>query len=187
MSSSAPRLVMSFALMACALPAAGQGTSRPFEVFAGAGLSRMGGDEGSRGSGPSVVSGFGYRVTPRLSLEVDLTRAHHERDIAGGLLEGTATGIFGDVVYYFGAGGTQVFAVGSFGTLNSDITQTSPIVGGTRTLTRNESSFAWGGGGGVTVFLKPQISLRPQFRLVFSEETGVMGQATGSVAVGYHW
>ena len=140
-----------------------------------------------RGSGPSVVSGFGYRVTPRLSLEVDLTRAHHERDIAGGLLEGTATGIFGDVVYYFGAGGTQVFVVGSFGTLNSDVTQTYPIVGGTRTLTRNESSFAWGGGGGVTVFLKPQISLRPQFRLVFSEETGVMGQATGSVAVGYHW
>ena len=44
-----------------------------------------------------------------------------------------------------------------------------------------------GGGAGVKVFLKPQISLRPQFRLVFSEETGVMGQATGSVAVGFHW
>jgi hypothetical protein len=39
----------------------------------------------------------------------------------------------------------------------------------------------------VKVFLKPQVSLRPQFRLVFSEKTGVMGQATGSVAVGFHW
>jgi hypothetical protein len=35
---SKTRLVMSFALMACAVPAAGQGTSRPFKVFAGAGL-----------------------------------------------------------------------------------------------------------------------------------------------------
>jgi hypothetical protein len=72
-------------VMACAVPAAGQGTSRPFEFFAGAGVSRMGGDEGSHGSGPAVVAGLGYRVTRRLSVEVDLTRAKHERNIAGGL------------------------------------------------------------------------------------------------------
>ena len=187
MRRSARRLVMSFAMVACAVPAAGQGTSRPFEVFAGAGVSRMGGDEGSLGSGPSVVSGFGYRVTPRLSLEVDLTRAQHERNIAGGPLEGTATGVFGDLVYHFGEGRTQVFVVGSLGVLNSDIRQTFSIAGGTQTFARDESSFAWGGGAGVKVFLKPRISLRPQFRLVLSEETGVMGQATGSVAVGFHW
>lgn len=184
---SAWRLVASFAVMACAFPAAGQGTSRPFEVFAGAGVSRMGGDEGSLGRGPSVVSGFGYRVTPRLSLEVDLSRAQHERNIAGGPLEGTGTGVFGDLVYHFGEGRMQVFVVGSLGVLNSDITQTYPTAGGTQTFTRDESSFAWGGGAGVKVFLTPSISLRPQFRLVFSEETGVMGQATGSVAVGFHW
>ena len=184
---SARQLVVSFAVTACVVPAAGQGTSRPFEVFAGAGVSRMGGDEGSLGSGPSVVSGFGYRVTPRLSLEVDLTRAQHERNIAGGPLEGTAAGVFGDLVYHFAEGRTQVFVVGSLGVLKSDITQTYPIAGGTRTFTSDESSFAWGGGAGVKVFLKPQISLRPQFRLVFSEKTGVMGQATGSVAVGFRW
>ena len=187
MRRSTRRLVMSFAVMACAVPAAGQGTSRPFEIFAGAGVSRMGGDEGSLGSGPSVVSGFGYRITRRLSVEVDLTRAEHERNIAGGPLEGTGMGAFGDLVYHFGEGRTQVFAVGSLGVLNSDVTQTYPIAGGTQTFTRDKSSFAWGGGAGVKVFLKPQISLRPQFRLIFSEETGVMGQATGSVAVGFHW
>ena len=68
----------------------------------------MGGDDGSLGSGPSVVAGFGYRITSRLSLEV--------------------------------------FVVGSLGVLHSDITQTYPIAGGTRTFTRNESSFAWGEG-----------------------------------------
>lgn len=178
---------MSFAVMACAVRAAGQGRGRPVEVFAGGGVSRMGGDEGSLGSGPSVVAGFGYRITSRLSLEVDLTKAQHERNIAGGPLEGTSTGVFGDLVYHSGEGRTQVFVVGSLGVLHSDITQTYPIAAGTQTFTRDESSFAWGGGAGVKVFLKPQISLRPQFRLVFSEETGVMGQATGSVAVGFHW
>ena len=29
--------------------------------------------------------------------------------------------------------------------------------------------------------------LRPQFRIVFIEATGVMGLATGSVAMAYHW
>ena len=187
MRRSARRLVMSFAVLGCAVPAAGQGKGRPFEVFAGAGVSRMGGDEGSLGSGFSVVSGVGYRVTPRLSLEVDLTRAQHDRNIAGGALEGTGTGVFGDLVYHFGEGRTQVFVAGSLGVLNSDITQSYPIAGVTQTFTRDESSFAWGGGGGVKIFLKPQLSLRPQFRLIFSEETGVMGQATGSVAVGFHW
>ncbi len=93
-----------FAVMACAVPAAGQGRSRRFEVFAGGGVSRMGGDEGSLGTGPSVLGGFGFRVTPRLSVEVDLTRAQHERSIAGGPLEGTASGVFGDLLYHFGEG-----------------------------------------------------------------------------------
>jgi hypothetical protein len=35
--------------------------------------------------------------------------------------------------------------------------------------------------------MKPQLSLRPQFRLVFREATGVMGLAAASVAVGFHW
>ena len=109
----------------------------------------------------------------------------NETSPAGRLRE--PTGFFGDLVYHFSESRMQVFVVGSLGVLNSDVTQTYPTAGGTQTFTRDESSFAWGGGAGVKIFPKPQISLRPQFRLVFSEETGVMGQATGSVAVGYHW
>jgi hypothetical protein len=179
--------MVSFAVMACAVPAAGQGRSRRFEIFAGGGVARMGGDEGSLGTGPSVLGGFGFRVTPRLSVEVDLTRAQHERSIAGGPLEGTASGLFGDLLYHFGEGRTQVFVAGSVGVLHSEITQTYPAAGGTQTFTSDESDLAWGGGAGVKVFLSPQFSLRPQFRLVLSEKTGVLGQATGSVAVGFHW
>ncbi len=47
----------------------------------------------------------------------------------------------------------QVFAIGSAGVLNSDITQTCLSAGGTQTFTSDESDVAWGGGAGVKVFL----------------------------------
>ncbi len=42
-------------------------------------------------------------------------------------------------------------------------------------------------GNGPYVFLTPRFSLRLQFRLVFSEATGVMGLAAASMGIGYHW
>jgi len=59
-------LIPTFVLLAAA-HAAAQGSANRGELFAGAGASRMGGDEGSRGNGPYVlvesesVSGPGCR------------------------------------------------------------------------------------------------------------------------------
>jgi hypothetical protein len=168
--------------------AAGQDRSQRVEVFAGAGVSRVGGDEGSLGHGASLVAGFGFRFAARVSVEVDLMRTQHERNIAGGPLEGTATGVFGDVVYRFAEERTQVFVMGSAGLLSSRTTHTYSPSGGPPITFRSEgNNFAWGAGAGVKIFLKPQLSLRPQFRMVFSEATGVMGLAAASVAIGYHW
>ena len=168
--------------------AAGQDPRPRVEVFAGAGVARVGGDEGSLGKGACLVAGFGFRLAARASVEVDLMRAQHERNIAGGPLEGTATGVFGDVVYHLAEGRTQVFVLGSAGLLNSKTTHTySPSGGAAITFRSEDNNFAWGGGAGVKIFLKPHLSLRPQFRIVFSEATGVMGLAAVSVAMGYHW
>jgi hypothetical protein len=168
--------------------AAGQDPRQRLEVFAGAGAARMGGDEGSLGRGACWVAGFGFRFAARVSVEADLMRAQHERNIAGGPLEGTATGVFGDVVYHFAQGRTQVFVMGSAGLLSARTTHTySPSGGRAMTFRSEDNDFAWGGGAGVKTFLKPQLSLRPQFRIVFSEATGVMGLAAVSVAMGYHW
>jgi hypothetical protein len=168
--------------------AAGQDPPTRVEVFAGAGVSRMGGDEGSLGTGPCLVAGFGFRFAARVSIEVDLMRAQHERAIAGGPLEGTATGGFGSLVYHFAEGRTQVFVMGSAGLLSSKTAHTySPSGGPASTFRSQDNNFAWGGGAGVKIFVKPQLSLRPQFRLVFSEATGVLGLTAASVAVGYHW
>lgn len=168
--------------------AVGQDSLTRVEVFGGAGVSRVGGDEGSLGIGPYLVGGFGFRFAARVSVEVDVMRAQHERTIAGGPLKGAATGGFGDFVYHFSEGPTQVFVMGSAGFLRSTTTHTySPSGGAAVTFTSQDTNVAWGGGTGVKIFLKPHLSLRPQFRLVFSEATGVMGLMATSVAMGYHW
>jgi hypothetical protein len=167
--------------------AAAQVAANRAEVFAGAGAARMGGDEGSLGSGLYVLGGVGLRIAARTSVELDVMTAQHQRNIAGGPLEGTAAGVFGNAAYHFSEGRTQAFVMGSAGFLRTETTHTFPF-GGTMATFRSEANgFAWGGGGGVKVFLTPRFSLRPQFRLVFSEATGVMGLAAGSIAAGYHW
>jgi hypothetical protein len=147
----------------------------------------MGGDEGSLGSGPHVLGGAGVRLARRVSVEVDVTRTQHEREIAGGPLEGTATGVFGSGVYHFSEGRRQVFVMGSVGLLRSESVHTYPVGGTPTTFRSDNDDFAWGVGGGMKIFVTPRFSVRPQFRLVFSEGTGVLGLAAGSVGFGYHW
>jgi hypothetical protein len=122
-----------------------------------------------------------------LSAEVDVTRARHERDIAGGPLEGTATAVLANILYHFGESTHQFFLMGAMGVLSSRSTHTFPFRGAPTTFTTATDDFTWGGGAGVKVFLQPQLSLRPQFRIIFSEATGVLGLVAGSVALGYHW
>lgn len=161
----------------------------------------MGGDEGSLGDGPCIVAGFGFRFAARASVELDVLRAQHQRNIAGGPLEGTATGVFGDVVYYFTEGRTQAFAMGGVGVLNAMTTHQLPETlctptptgaacgrtGRTIVIREDGNNIAWSGGAGVKIFVKPQVSLQPQLRMIFSEVTGVMGLSAASVALGYHW
>jgi hypothetical protein len=120
-------------------------------------------------------------------VELDVMTAQHKRQIAGGPLEGTASGVFGNVAYHFSEGQTQVFVMASAGLLRSEATHTFPVGGTLPTFRSEATDFAWGGGGGVKIFLAPRFSLRPQFRLVFSEATGVMGLAAASIGAGYHW
>ena len=114
-------------------------------------------------------------------------RAEHEREIAGGPLEGTATGVFGNLVYHFSEGRTQIFVMGSAGLLRSETTHTYPLDGTLTTFRSEDNGFAWGGGGGIKIFLTPRFSLRPQLRLVVSETPGVTGLAAATMGIGYHW
>ena len=182
-----PHALIPLLIFLASAQAMAQGSANRGELFAGGGVSRVGGDEGSLGSGAYVFGGAGFRLAPRLSIEVDAMRAAHERDIAGGPLEGTATGVFGSVAYHFLEGPTQIFFMGSAGVLRSQTTHTFPFAGTTPTFTSDATSFAWGGGGGVKFFVTTRFSLRPQVRVVFSEATGVSGLLAASIGIGYHW
>src|SRR5262245_37670382 len=89
-------------LLLPSIEAVAQGSRDRMEVFAGTGVCRVGGDEGSLGAGLCVVGGFGVRLSSKTSIETDVIRAEHERNIAGGPLEGSATGWYADLVYHFG-------------------------------------------------------------------------------------
>lgn len=167
-------------------PVAAQRAASRGELFAGAGIARVGGDESSLGNGPHFFGGVGFRLSTRVAVEVNAMTARHERDI-GGPLEGTATGVLGSVVYHFTDGRTQPFAMGSAGLLRSETTHTYTFLGEPTTFRTDETHFAGGGGGGVKIFLTPRFSLRPEVRIIFSEATGVLGLVAASIGIGYHW
>jgi len=189
MSPSAMRFGLVLPLFLALTPGAiaGQDAGRRVEVFAGAGLARMGGDEGSLGTGPGIVAGFGYGLSARLRLEIELIRARHERDIAGGPLEGTVTSGTANLAYTRTRGRTRIFVSAGAGILSSRTTHTFPSGGENVTVKSSDDDFAWGAGGGVDIFLKRRLSLRPAFRWVTSEATGVMGLIVATVTAGYHW
>ena len=159
------------------------------ETFAGAGWTRFDGDEGSLGNGPGAVGGIGYRLASRASVELDLMRLQHQRNFSSGVrFEGTATGVFGDLAYHFSEARTQPFVMASAGVLHSSRTSNFPEPGGAASVIRShDNTLTWGGGAGVKIFLNLKLSLRPQFRGLYSEAAGVLGLLAGSVAIGYHW
>src|SRR5262249_15657894 len=79
-------LVIPMVVFLAATHAGGQGSAYQREVFGAVGVSRMGSDEGSLGSGPHVPGGVGVRLAARAWIELDVMRTQHERDIAGGPL-----------------------------------------------------------------------------------------------------
>lgn len=166
----------------------GQELDRRLEVFGGAGVTHVGADEGSRGTGATFVGGVGLVVSPRVSIEGEAQQARHERSIAGGPLKGTSTGVFGDVVLHSAASRTALFVMGSAGVLNSKTTHVYPSsAGSTTTVRANDTGFAWGGGAGGRVFITPRVSLRAQLRVMFSESTGATGLMSATAVLGYHW
>jgi opacity protein-like surface antigen len=171
-----------------ALPAGAQTASERFELFVGAGVSRMGGDEGSLGSGGTLTAGTDARIVGGLLIGTDALHTRHERQIAGGRLEGTATGVVANLTYRFRPeSGVQPFALVSLGAVHFSTTQTYPASFGLVSNHSSETQKAWGGGGGVSIALTPHLLLRPQFRLLFAKRTGVLGLATTSLAASCRW
>ena len=162
-----------------------------FEVFGILGLGRLGADEGSRGSGPVLGGGVGFRPTASgLGVEVEAGVLSNSRTFTSGVrFEGTAVLVSGNVLYHFSASRNQVYVIGGLGMLRS--VQRSEfrdaIFADTQTFRSTETFAVWNAGVGLKMFLMPNLVARPEIRYFGAESLGVLGMPRASVALGYYW
>jgi len=182
-----------FAVVLVAAPAVAQERGRAegqarkfdydFEIFGGLGWARRGGDEGSRGGGPLLAGGFGFRPLGRLGFEVEAGVLKHSRGFGGPVkVEGTVVLVSANVLYHFSESRAQWYVLGGLGWMRSE--QTVRFVEA-RHFT--ETFAVWSVGVGVKVFLTPRLLLRPEVRYSGAEALGVLGLPRVSVGLGYVW
>ncbi|MCI0624269.1 MAG: porin family protein [Acidobacteria bacterium] len=162
-----------------------------YEVFGTVGGLKAYDDEGSIGTGTAASGGFGYRATPKLGFEIEVSRTPHLRDIAGGTLRFEGTGVFttGSLLYHFSESRAQPYVLGGIGHLHYRREFHFLFIGTSDTA----NGFAYNFGGGVKIFLNRRFSARPEFRILVGEARN--NQAVeppfsvfrGSIGLAYHW
>ena len=160
------------------------------EVFGTLGWGRVGGDEGSRGSGPVLGGGVGYRLTPRVGVEVDASILINSRDFPSSVrIDGTALLVSGNLLYHFSESRNQVYAIGGLGMLRTDQTfELRNRRDDTRDSFHSVETFAaWNAGVGLKAFVTPKLIVRPEIRYYSGGSLGVLGLPRVTVAIGYCW
>lgn len=168
----------------------GRDVDYKFEVFGILGWGRVGGDEGSRGSGPMFGGGVGVRPTARVGFEVEAGVLINTRGLPNSVrFEGNAVLISGNVLYHFAESMYQVYMIGGLGMLRTDQTvDFRDFFGGGRDSFRFVDTFAvWSGGLGLKAFVAPKLVVRPEIRYYGGGSLGVLGLPRVTVAFGYYW
>jgi hypothetical protein len=171
-------------------PASSQSASYPFYVFGQIGGAKVYDDEGSLGSGLYGGGGFGYRLHRRFSVEAEISRFEHEREIGGGAFRFAGAGTFaaGNLLLHLKTGSVQPYVLAGAGLLhyrNSSTLSGLPANSSTR--------FAGTAGFGVLGFLTPRVSVRPEVRVSIGGATSWAGVEPPvsvlrySIGIGYHW
>lgn len=162
------------------------------EIFGTLGYGRASDDEGSLGSGLNGGGGFGFRVSPKFGLELDVNGFRHERKTSPGLLfRGSGVFVTGNALYHFGSGlgRAQPYVVVGAGVLHKRNTSSfdeSPP------LDVSGRGFAMNAGTGVKIFVNRRFSLRPEFRFFWGGAGGLpvvespFSILRASLGVAYH-
>jgi len=164
-------------------PVSAQATagSGPYVVGA-AGAGQLWDDESSIGVATNLAGGVGYRVAPRLDVELLVDRRDHDRRFSSGVrFDAGMIRATGRALVYFSSAAVQPYAGGAVGAARIHrITEFPglPRRDGTSSAT-SASAIA-----GVRMFADPRLFVRPEFEIGRAGEYLMMG---GSVSVGWRF
>jgi hypothetical protein len=184
-------ILMTLLLLAPA--ALAQDMERRAEVFGSLGGGRVYEDEGVRGNGLEIGGGVGYRITPRFSVEGQVSGVSYKRDFRSGVrFEGTAVFVTGDVLFHFSTSKVQPYALFGMGLSHDKRRSQFPGVEFSPQPTVNGLAMRFG--AGVKIFLNKKYSLRPEFGFAAGSNEGTNQNFEQFIAVGraslaftYHW
>ncbi|MCI0489223.1 MAG: outer membrane beta-barrel protein [Blastocatellia bacterium] len=176
------------------LPAAvmAQDTDSRGEVFINVGRGVIFDDEGFLGSGTSIGGGIGFRLISKLGIEGEVKRIPHFREFPSGVqLRGTAVFININAIYHFSDSRIQPYVTGGAGFLHYRNKSRSPFPDEPFRGEPTSNSFAFNMGAGLKGFLTDRVSVRPEFKLLNSNDVTVVSDKLNifhfSVALALHW
>lgn len=162
-----------------ATPAFGQDFLKK-EVFGVIGIGKTYDDEGSLGAGVNVAGGFGYRLWSRFGVEAEVNAFRTRRDFGSAYPPFRANGahVMGSGLLYLSRGRGQAYLLLGGGLVRTHVNRSANGVG-------------FNFGGGMKIFVKPHLSLRPELRIYVGTRGGVVEtpfvDIRTSMGVGYHW
>jgi hypothetical protein len=157
------------------------------EVYASLERSSVWDDEGSLGSGVGFAGTLGWRLTPKLGLELNVDHFNHKREFSFATVEGSGTFLTGDVMYHFRTGRVQPYVLGGGGFVHY-VRESGFAPGPERSGNGPALNFAVGLKG----FITERISIRPEWRLGYATNISAAFEPPLyyqriSVGVGYRW
>jgi Outer membrane protein beta-barrel domain len=177
------------------------------EVYGHVGYGKLLDDETNLGNGLAVGGGFGYRITRRLGVTLEVSRNGHRREESYIKIEGSALLIGGGLQYHFRAesNAQPYFRVGlSFAHYNGTFTYPpSPSFPGIPQRPGFEESGTQNFVGpevgvGIKIFVNKKISIRPEARIAihsgfhkYDPPRDILEPALWAprfnIGIGYHW
>jgi opacity protein-like surface antigen len=152
-----------------------------FGLIGGAGIHD---DETFLGAGMNLGAGIGFRLSRRFGLSLEGYYAQSSRQFPdSGHLESNATTVAADLHIYFPIRKVEPYLL--VGTGLTRFNRTGNFID--TSFRSTDTGYTLQFGGGARIFVTPQLSVRPEFKWVSSDNISFVNQLRGTISVGYHW
>ncbi len=158
------------------------------EVFGAIGPGWITDNSGALGKGLNGGGGIGFRVSPKLGLEAEVNAYRQERQFGAQFSRYSSRGAFmvANALRYWGRGRVQCYLIGGGGMLYYRNAADSGGAPG-----RSGISWAIDMGAGAKIFVRKNLSIRPDLRIFGGSGGGAIdgpfSSTRLSMGAGYHW